>query len=571
MRRNIVRNNKQKLFISLLLIFLAQKVISYSEPSFDDTNSWESTFSGANKPLRYLYYNGQHYGAYEGGIISVEESHSSNVQTKTFTDGDGYLGFLPELDLIYTSDLQNLWLCNPKDITKCTQSIDISLQTGNTRGNIQIFKAYTKSFIYVFSRAQKRAAQYDYLTNTRIDTNLAVQQSLVSYDENSNIFVVVAPGGSIFYDIDKTQNTLSIVNLALGSAIRDISPDLENFQPGIHLVLLNNCRIFLYSTVLKNIYKELGGSFDLCSIDITDDSDEIALYKIEVIRGTRYALMAFNDFMYFLNLDFIQIENHIYDKTLTTTPTYPVKDFFADVANSRILFLTPNGETKSFPISSSLCFFSSKTCEEALKPDKCTDCKDGYLLREGYCIRGDCLHLEIGYGYRSDLCQDTCPTASYLRQDIGICSSCQKNCLECQNSEICTKCISGYFVDFETKSCVTQCPQGFTEKEDNATCQPCYPACKECDGVGMDQCESCPDDRELENNQCLLEIGNRECNDLIEYFDEEENRCLPCDSSCKGCTGPTDKDCKACSSDSLLLNLGSCVESCPSGTYKQAT
>ena len=55
------------------------------------------------------------------------------------------------------------------------------------------------------------------------------------------------------------------------------------------------------------------------------------------------------------------------------------------------------------------------------------------------------------------------------------------------------------------KSCVTTCGPGFYGDTSDGQCKPCYPSCRTCaDGRSSTSCTTCPDDRYLKGDQCLV-------------------------------------------------------------------
>lgn len=42
--------------------------------------------------------------------------------------------------------------------------------------------------------------------------------------------------------------------------------------------------------------------------------------------------------------------------------------------------------------------------------------------------------------------------------------------------------------------------------------------------------------------------------------------CLPCDTSCLTCSGPSNNECTSCATGEILIN-GVCEEGCPEGYY----
>lgn len=150
------------------------------------------------------------------------------------------------------------------------------------------------------------------------------------------------------------------------------------------------------------------------------------------------------------------------------------------------------------------CDVKCATCTGA-SFDKCQTCKDPYLLTGTSCV-------------------ETCPTATY--GSVGRCNDCNKACTSCSGSAIseCSACVRGFYVS-------------------NTTCTQCQ--------LGCDQCTS-----------------STSCQDCTEgYFKNNIGLCMQCDSKCVGCTGLTNKDCKACASG-FYKDGNTCDNKCPAGKFR---
>lgn len=139
-------------------------------------------------------------------------------------------------------------------------------------------------------------------------------------------------------------------------------------------------------------------------------------------------------------------------------------------------------------------------------PSKCEGCKRGFKLRKGVCekvvVSGECKKRA-----RDGVCLD-CPIGEQYSYFRNRCVKCGEGCEPCSDDNECRSCVSGYFYDKKSKSCV-----------------PCnVPGCKSC----LDNAELC--------DTCLLG----------KYFDLKQRKCLNCHSDCSACTGPNPTDCLLC-------------------------
>ena len=108
-----------------------------------------------------------------------------------------------------------------------------------------------------------------------------------------------------------------------------------------------------------------------------------------------------------------------------------------------------------------------------------------------------------------------------------------------------------------------QCPEGYFHEwvgpqgtgklralAGKAVCRPCHPLCKRCNGYGFheDVCQECKGFSQ--DQQCTQECGT-------DFFaDAERRRCVPCARECRGCTGPSSAQCRACKNYKVYLNGG---------------
>ncbi|KAL4503914.1 hypothetical protein ABPG72_022544 [Tetrahymena utriculariae] len=227
------------------------------------------------------------------------------------------------------------------------------------------------------------------------------------------------------------------------------------------------------------------------------------------------------------------------------------------------------------------CDVSCKTCSKPIDPNQCLSCNDGFFLDGSKCTACSspcktcdststkCLACIANYTYDNskNICNPTCDT------------SC-KNCSKPIDSNACTSCNDGSFLDGSKctictspcKTCDTSatkclsCITGFSYDTSNSICNPnCDSSCKSCskpnDG---NACLTCNDGTFLDGTKCTLctspcktcDTLPTKCSSCITNytFDSSKNQCNPdCDTSCKTCSKPKDSNqCLSCNDGAFL-------------------
>ena len=185
------------------------------------------------------------------------------------------------------------------------------------------------------------------------------------------------------------------------------------------------------------------------------------------------------------------------------------------------------------------CHPTCLTCS-GISSDECITCPDNYTLENGACVivPVDC-KVDEGMVWVNGLCvpcDSTCETCS------GVSNT---DCLTCTLPLV-----------LQAGSCINPPPPNVCDTENgqiliNDVCFNCSESCKTCSGLNDDECTDCYPPKELdENNRCLvpcvLENG---------FYRDSDYNCLPCNETCKVCSGPdTCDDCP----DGTFLEDGEC-------------
>ena len=131
--------------------------------------------------------------------------------------------------------------------------------------------------------------------------------------------------------------------------------------------------------------------------------------------------------------------------------------------------------------------------------------------------------------------------------------------------------ISGY--SWTQSITIPQSYCGYSFPDDQGQCFDCASPCQGCYGPGTDQCLSyfpeSPESRLCPEGQTLIVSGCANCLENCTLCDEDVNQCDICLTTCASCDYSSGApQCLECTTESnLVLYEGSCVDSCPLGSY----
>ncbi|KNZ75690.1 Proprotein convertase subtilisin/kexin type 5 [Termitomyces sp. J132] len=160
---------------------------------------------------------------------------------------------------------------------------------------------------------------------------------------------------------------------------------------------------------------------------------------------------------------------------------------------------------------------------------------------------------------------------------------CQLGCTACQDGTgICTTCKSGFTQNQNDRtkcdppqsvtSSGTICPDG--SFSNGSGCTRCASSCDKCTGGTSNDCIVCASGLYSLNGACVSADSNGICSGTNMIADNNKVECDACDAKCTSCKIPNFTSistanlvqCTGCLPGFFLSN-GSCVESCPSGTF----
>ncbi|XP_036385914.1 proprotein convertase subtilisin/kexin type 5 [Megalops cyprinoides] len=265
-----------------------------------------------------------------------------------------------------------------------------------------------------------------------------------------------------------------------------------------------------------------------------------------------------------------------------------------DKGNSRYLLqgqcvaACPDGH---FPSQGGMCEPCPVNCMACSTPYWCLRCSDSYYPSAGVCTRlecgegevedpeyGECMVCEEGcrkcvlYNPRhclsctegfyqfQDSCYKTCPAKTYSVEEQMVCESCAENCISC-NAKDCFWCEADLFLS--DGKCVEECRDGFYGDEESRECMPCREECVRCRGPEEDDCESCEEDEQLQDEECVPHIHTCPGSSFL----SGEGECESCHSSCDSCWGGERNQCSTCVTGRFLTAQQTCEVRCPPGSF----
>lgn len=173
------------------------------------------------------------------------------------------------------------------------------------------------------------------------------------------------------------------------------------------------------------------------------------------------------------------------------------------------------------------------------------------------CTKEGARYCDICKHYRVALdseCVERCPTGTFL--DHSTCRNCCQWCAECMDGHSCLHCQAHAF-QLPDGSCSNQCPKQ-TFPSMNRTCILCHQSCFSCDGPREDDCTGCHPQYVLKDRRC--EIREPTSCPVQQYFDHRSHECRLCHKSCASCTGKESTQCASCSEGTQLNKENECVD-----------
>ncbi|KAL4469881.1 hypothetical protein ABPG72_011102 [Tetrahymena utriculariae] len=248
------------------------------------------------------------------------------------------------------------------------------------------------------------------------------------------------------------------------------------------------------------------------------------------------------------------------------------------------------------------CMTCKSSCQTCINSTNCTSCTQGYYLNGSICFQCDSSCLSCTGPSSSDCivcaqsgdyislnlnknCVASCDTsqAQYIdavtNPQQPFCRQCGILCQTCSDSQSCTACIQGYYL------------QG-------SQCFACDPSCLSCAKAGLSNCIICKQQGYFIstklNNICVancdlnqaqyidqsnpLQYYCKQCSNFCQNCTDQlncsvciqgyylnDNKCFQCDSSCLSCFGQGSSSCSICSQSGYYISTklnNQCVPQC---------
>ncbi|XP_013927534.1 PREDICTED: proprotein convertase subtilisin/kexin type 5-like [Thamnophis sirtalis] len=140
----------------------------------------------------------------------------------------------------------------------------------------------------------------------------------------------------------------------------------------------------------------------------------------------------------------------------------------------------------------------------------------------------DCLHYYYKSKNNTRICVPNCPPGHYSA-DKKRCKKCSPNCETCfgSHSDQCNTCKPGYFINEESRNCITSCPEDFYLDNNKIVCRKCSENCRSC--TEFHTCTECRPGLSLQGTRCVIRC------EAGKYYNGRD--CEPCHHSCASCEG----------------------------------
>ena len=215
-----------------------------------------------------------------------------------------------------------------------------------------------------------------------------------------------------------------------------------------------------------------------------------------------------------------------------------------------------------YPVNG-VCFPCAEVCAHCNGPtaEDCINCDDVFYFSDSLQACFTCDKACSVCTRPSKYEYSSCTTGFFM--NMGQCSKCEYNCLECESLRNCLKCDDGFCLYVR-------------ESETDNDCQPCrYRVCKKCDSA-IDQCTECIEgcypsptnkDKIVYCIRCPHDYSENQqghiiCNNCNDGFYEEKGTCLKCESNCGTCSSKD--NCLSCANGYLFDGVSKCNAKCSS-------
>ena len=146
--------------------------------------------------------------------------------------------------------------------------------------------------------------------------------------------------------------------------------------------------------------------------------------------------------------------------------------------------------------------------------NECVNCSNFCVTCDGGSY-DNCLTCQDTQYILNKTCYDNCPQQYFANSSTKICQPCPKNCLECQNSDKCIKCLSNYYVSNYNLPCDPCQDDGTFININDLSCRNCSYGCSKC--ISETNCTKCQDPFYLNNISCVERIH------VMPYFAQDDN------------------------------------------------
>ncbi|KAL4451032.1 hypothetical protein ABPG74_021354 [Tetrahymena malaccensis] len=210
--------------------------------------------------------------------------------------------------------------------------------------------------------------------------------------------------------------------------------------------------------------------------------------------------------------------------------------------------------------NTNLCFICSSNCMLCNDANSCAKCSpNNYVMP--------------ATNNQPSYCVPSCISGYYQETDSRLCVQCNiDNCTQCTDSNSCSVCSNGYFIDVIYKTCnqcsdncqictssqnCTQCNLGFILTQNGDGSISCVRSCLQNQYVSTNpsSCTDCNKSKCLfcySDNRCMACTNNYYLS--VNSLDPNNSTCQQCANQCSSCYGPNPNQCYSCNAGYYFLN-----------------
>lgn len=554
--------NKSLLLLCLLLQITTQQLLEFSHR----VSSLRYTFSGTSygETVIYTYRNNLYYS----NVFKSPYTEKSITLSDSSTQYSVHIATLAPY-LIVADVFGNVYILNQNENLKILKKMKFNAIGRSWFFRSQVYGFENTNYFYLTRRdySQKGSFFHDWSKDESQVVYLTSDNEIVSYSSFERVSLILSvkeSGKKKVMKSDPTQTTNY-----LGSFTSTVSISAMIHLKGIggyptthHFAASNE------ETNRKMIIYNSANNQFLLEKTVTGNNSP---YDIVIIENTSYVGLALSEPYVFRMVKVTDMSTWEFTygngAILNTEKNYLRQAVY--IKDTNYIWLGKDEEFDIYKILPPVCHKSCETCTKAALPNSCDTCPSGSVKSGGFCIPSsqNCQTALIPYYFPdTSTCAETCGDG-YFTEPGNICAVCVPNCKSCSDRLNCDICKTGFEKD-ENNLCSQKCQTG--KYLSGSSCNDCDDSCKGCKGPSNKDCTLC---------HSLVEVNvdgscSYSCSAGM-YWSDSLKKCSSCYSSCQTCEeSSSGYNCLSCLSHLFTakiegeINYVNCLSSCPTGYYE---